>query len=234
MELSGAVIGHSFVRRLRQDLLKRHHNQPTLTMGTGMKTPWVSPQVRLSRALGVAHAFKDIHLESNNIVFIRDLYHAVQSLSDVTLSVVLIDIGSNDLAHVDYFNPVLVLKLATMVIDFAIELNARGVVINAILPRTGRMTSNPDTFRQNADLYNTIINDFCETNPKLTFNKMRGFSQTVLHRSATKSERQQPPRMVASWSNDGIHCDRQDSLKRYQKRTKFALLEAGSKLTDYV
>ena len=158
---------------------------------------------------------------------------AVASLASdgLTPTVVVIDIGSNDLAHVDVFKPKLVLELATRVTDFALALRADRVIINAILPRTGHMTCDVDTFRDNTDLYNVIVNDYCDSEPGLRFNKMRGLSQTILSRLATQQERERPPRPVSDWSDDGIHCDRPRSQRIYSSCVKFALLEAAFSLS---
>lgn len=219
MDLSAAVIGHSFVRRLRQDLLAKHK-----ATNTG-KRQFKPSSVVLAEGLGVASAFSDLHIEGTDIVFVADLYKAQKALSDVQVAAVVIDIGSNDLAHIDYHNPRLILEIATKVVDFAKAFDAQCAAINAILPRTGGITCDASVFVENMDLYNTVVNDLCVSTDKLFFNRMRGFCQTVLSPSATLSERNTPPRLVDSWSSDGIHCDLPDSMALYQKRMKYTLFD---------
>ena len=226
MELCGVLIGHSFVRRMRQGLLAR----PTRVAGKPGVKKLCQPPEKIARGLDVFPTYDAIHTDSTDIFWIANLPGSIDFINDLSPSVVMIEIGSNDLAHADFFNPGFMLKLATQVVEFAAGISAQIVIINAILPRTGRITCDHIVFRQNADLYNTIIHNYCDTNPKLLFNRLRGLSQTIVSKRATKLEHCQPPRPVSDWSADGIHCDRPHSKRLYQKRVKFALLETAHKL----
>jgi hypothetical protein len=206
------VLGHSFVRRLRDGLIPpvpyRHSHDIHAWNATAA--------AQLASAWGISDHVRHVYTYSDGIVRIRDVDRAVSTIQRIRPCVVLIDIGSNDLAHVEEVDPPLMLRLATQLTDFAIDLAAHKVILNAILPRTGNITCPPAVFRDNAEHFNNFLYNICDPKSKLVFHKPRGFWKTHVDGKERLCE-------VAEWSSDGIHCTL-ESMRRYSTRTKRAII----------
>ena len=90
---------------------------------------------------------------------------------------VVVDIGSNYIARLTAVEHGAMLQLAMDVHKFAMSLDVSMVVLNAVLPRTDRLTCSPDIFFINAKSYNKILCNLAgsEGSPCVVFNQMRGF-----------------------------------------------------------
>ena len=203
------IMGHSFVRRLRDDLLPSPSNY-----ADDINSYNPTKAAALSTKLGIQHHFKGVYTISNRIVRIRDLNDCDTTISRVSARVVLIDIGSNDLAHMDRVDPILMLRLATQITDIGAKFRKSVVIINSILPRKSGITCTIETFLNNADLYNNYLKNICDTSDNCIYNKMRGFAYTC----ALKR------REVSEWSTDGIHCNTINSKKHYRARIRQSIM----------
>ena len=218
------LLGHSFIRRLRDDLVPW---RPQGGRGTDVGLGHPLRAAQLARAMGVSRNVRRIYTFSDGIVRIGDVDQAAAFVRRASPGVLLLDVGSNDLAHIVTVDPVQVLRLAVQLTDVASLFEAAFVIINAIIPRTGNITCVPDTFRENAELFNTFVKNICETSEKLVFHKLRGFWNTR-HGAVTL------PCQVPEWSTDGIHCDTSLSMRRYRVRTKHAILAQVARATKQI
>lgn len=206
-------MGHSFVRRLRDGLV------PPLPSKRGQDIPpWNTKGAsHLASAWGISDHVRGVYTYCDGVVRIRDIDIALSTVRRVRPGVVLIDIGSNDLAHVDEVNPNLMLRLVTQLTDFALALPTSKVVLNAILPRTGNITCAPEVFRENAEHFNNFLFNICDPPSKIVFHRPRGFWMTHVGGKERVCE-------VHEWSTDGIHCNMPASMGRYRARTRRAVL----------
>ena len=69
-----------------------------------------------------------VHVErvADDIVFIRELEHTRRTIATVKPAVVVIDIGTNDIAHLTADDHVAILNLVTRVYEFAHSLRVVG------------------------------------------------------------------------------------------------------------
>jgi hypothetical protein len=206
------VLGHSFIRRLRDDLIPPHNGR-----GYDINAHNPTKAARLAHAMGVSDHVTGIYTECNNMAFISDLDRSEPLISRTSPGIVLIDMGSNDVAHMERTDPNNILLLATQLTDFASELQVGVVIINSILPRTARISCSAEIFKANADLFNLFVNNICSTSDTLVYHRIRGFSHTCI--DGTERERK-----VSEWSTDGIHCTTKESKKQYMRRVRRAIL----------
>jgi hypothetical protein len=171
----------------------------------------------LSKNLNISQHVKRVFTFSDGVVSIGDIARAHSFINDIGPGIVLIDIGSNDLAHIQTVDPSTMLHLATSLTDLVLTLNACKVIFNAILPRTGNITCNPETFRANAELYNNYLKNICDPKSKLVYHKPRGFWNSY-------TDGLEHICQVSEWSSDGIHCDTPESFRRWTARTRRAIL----------
>jgi hypothetical protein len=213
------LVGHSFIRRLRDDILANPHQKRRIRDIT-----WTHPyRARvLAEGLNISDFITSVYTESDNLNFIGDLDRSYTSICHVDPMVVVIDIGSNDIAQCFSGDPWAMLALATQVHDFATSIQKGAlhplIIINAVIPRINNMQCDPQTFRINAMQYNKCLGVLCDTKDGIVINKMRGFN-------FTNTDRQEQPREVISWSNDGIHPDMPGSMERYRNRVRHCILD---------
>lgn len=200
------LVGHSFVRRLRDHYLPR-----------GMRYRDVGPThveraAQLAAKLDMNKNFTGVYTESDGMVYIRHLESTRQTIQAVKPAVVVIDIGSNDIAKLTAVNLSRILDMVNEVYEFACSLSVSLVVFNAVLPRTAGLSCSPTVFRTNATRFNKLLRGLAggRGSPHLAFNEQRGFfgeGYAMIDRS------------VSRWSHDGIHAS-EDSIVRYRNRTR--------------
>jgi hypothetical protein len=214
--MDAIFVGHSFIRRMRDEVLRVANN--TRTRPRPRDISWTQPHGAQSfaRHLRLHDMFHCVYTEANNINLVTDLDSAMSTISHVRPFLLLIDIGSNDVADVMTLDPNAMLRLATAVHDFAVQTAVPCVIINAILPRTGNISCDAAIFRGNAVLYNRFLASLCDDRTT-HYNKMRGFA--YIHQWSRRSSRE-----VSTWSKDGIHCDSPISMRRYINRIRQAVL----------
>ena len=207
------LLGHSYIRRLQDGLippLHSHHGQD-VGIGSLIRAAQLASNLNISQHIRRAYTFSD------GVVRIRDL-DGIQTFVDrIRPGIVFIDIGSNDLAHYDVVDAYTMLQLVTQLTDLALSLHAPKIILSAILPSTGNITCSPDTFRENAERFNTYLLNICDPKSKLVYHKPCGFWNQYLDGLEHTLE-------VSDWSSDGIHCNRPDWFKKYKARTRRAIL----------
>jgi hypothetical protein len=215
------LLGHSFIRRMRDDLSPPMFTKHGLDIGhySSLKA------ARFSTALRISNHIRGMYTLSNNVNFINDITHSKRLIIRTSPGIVIIDIGSNDLARIDNVNPVKMLELATKITDIATQLSAPVVIINCILPRSVRIASNPKTYLENTIHYNTFLKNICDTSDNLVFHKLRGFTHTWVNDIERRLE-------VSEWSSDGIHCNTPASRKKYRDSVRHAILSEVARARD--
>ena len=219
-------VGHSYVRRLRDHYLPRPDRHRPYTHVRRHPRP-DRRDVRPYQSRRAAALCRNINLDMNfnaaytvgdDIVFVCDLPRSHREVRSVRPAVVVVDIGSNDIARLTAVDHSAMLRLAMDVHSFALSLDVAMVVLNAVLPRTDRLACSPETFLANAKSYNKILLNLAGSggSPCVVFNQMRGF----FGQSSGSGELP-----VSSWSSDGIHPNRVDSMRRYRNRIRQCILE---------
>ena len=201
--MNAVIVGHSFVRRLQRDTCPGLHGNISCASLGGL----------LARSLQVDKHYYCVYTYCDHINFISDLntFTSFIRVNNISPDIVVLDIGSNDLAKLKAFNRNACLNLAGEVFDICQTIlsstSTKCVVVKSVLPRTARIQSSPQTFSNNLDLYNHCIKQFCDTEPRINYIKTKGFYQ----------------HLVTTWSNDGIHCNK-TSAQRYKIRLRHSLL----------
>ena len=211
------IVGHLFIRRLRDNYFppRPAHRHPR---GQDISFCHTDKAQQYSHKLGLQHHINSVYTSSNSINLISDLHRSLSLIHHIKPDILLLDIGSNDIANVHKVDPNLMLELAHELFQFAVSTQVPLVIINAVLPRTSKISSNPDDFRNNASHFNKSIQVYASDTQNVKYNKMRGFS---FYYDQHKNERQKP---VDHWSTDGIHCDSQ-SIHQYRNRIRHAVLD---------
>ena len=212
-------VGHSFIRRLKNHALKSVNCTPRGTPRGRHSdvTPFHPREARaFVRGLQLDNWFSLAYTIAENIVFIRDVISALTD-NDFHSDVVVIDIGSNDIAQVPTQDPRRMLEMAHTLHELLHHQSMPLIVVNAVLPRTHRIASTSQTFSANAAHFNNFLSEMCTLSPHIIFNKLRGFQHLHI-------QGRDIPRPVCQWSDDGIHCT-QESIQRYQQRIRHAVLD---------
>ena len=204
------LAGHSFVRCARNNLVSDH------TLGDVQASQSERARI-LCEKLCLNQHFQHVFTVSDNIVFIGDLLNATPSIVDTCPSVLLIDIGSNDVARMINHSPSQTLDLACQIMDVVALVQAKSTIINAILPRTANISCSPDVFLENSSNFNNYISNFTSAQDNVYYNKMKGFHFYYDHMGA---ELRLP---VFHWSSEGIHCNG-TSMPKYISRLRRAIL----------
>lgn len=206
------LVGHSFIRRLKRNLLPAAGGRDVTAQRAQLAATFASQ-------LEVSQHFESIFTCSENLNLICHLEKCVATVTNTHPQVVMLDIGSNDLAHIKTKKNNICLQLASKITDFAknlLTLGVRLVIINSVLPRTGRIACTPDVFASNCHAFNNYVKHFTQTETNIKYNKLRGFY-------GTDNPHQNPP-TVNTWSTDGIHCNKGNSAKVYARRVRHGLL----------
>lgn len=209
------LCGHSFVRRFRDWI---NPNWPKSDINVNSK----QRAIELAHAMRLNDGFQYIYTVSDNIIFIRDLVNAVPYINTLCPQVSVIDIGSNDIALLANYDPASTLSLALNCMDIAKSLSCPAVVINAVLPRISNLACSADTFLKNANDYNRILSNMCESD-HVGYNRLKGFHCNQTPKQVPK------PKPVEEWSDDGIHCSH-DSMNKYLVRVRHAVMTQRHKI----
>ena len=182
--------GHSFTRRMRDYVIGGRNSDILSDDGAA----------NFAQALQIDNYFRRAYTLSDNIIYSRDLWEILPSILNIQPAILNLSTGSNDLALCETFQPDECLLLAESIMEFASASHVPLIIVNAILPRTGNISSSAEVFRQNATQFNTFIKNYVSVKgtPMTAYNKLRGF--TFTYQGAVQAERP-----VSSWSDDGIH-----------------------------
>lgn len=237
MELPQAVlIGHSFIRRFRDTLITVHHpetatfrgRKPRRKSGRDISESRIYLARQAVNNVPLAHRLSRLHTASDGINLVEELWKADSTVTNVSPAIVLLDIGSNDIAHVVNKNANNMLQLASNVIDYANTLRSKHsvakVIINSVVPRdSDNMTCTAKIFRDNMQLYNNFVKQWCETSDGLQYNHLRGFYTKYV-------QGLEVPLPVHEWTiQDHIHCNDM-YMQKYKQRVRFAIMEATAQL----
>ena len=206
--MDAILIGHSFVRRLQKAYLPHSHQN----------IDDASQAEAFAHALQVNEHYCGIYTYCHNI-------NVIQDISDLFLfikllprrpNIAVIDFGSNDLAQLPSINSQFCLSLASAIFECAQSLTSfnqiETVIIHSVLPRIARIRSSPELFRQNLDSYNHYLKQFCDTESKIHYQKLRGFFASG----------------PSTWSHDGIHFH-EHSMPKYLMRMRHSLIFSANK-----
>ena len=201
------VTGHSYPRRIVHAHLRN---------GLHDLRPGEEGAIRLAQEAKLDQFFPAGIFVSGNHTFLEDrpaewldghmVRAAESSLSDVEACIrahhptcVNFIFTSNDLSRLCSFSMLRCVSLAQRLMDFAEALPqyVRLVIIDMVLPRTGRLQSDPETFSSNAEHYNTVLEAMANQD-RITINPCRGFR-------FMDNNGQPMPCPVSNWSEDGIH-----------------------------
>lgn len=213
------LAGHSFIRRLRDHVMvsgsptSRENNTRPHDITPGHP----SHAAAAVRGLRLDHHFEAVHTVSDNIIFIADIITARHIIIHSRPTVLVVDIGSNDIARFDSVKPREMLNLAHTLHLELIRIAAPLTIINAVLPRDAGIVSTPAVFRENAHIFNQIIAELSTLCHNVIFNKLRGFQHHHINGHDV-------PRPVTEWSSDGIHCS-PSALPTYAQRIRHAILD---------
>ena len=122
-------VGHSYIRRLRDHYLPRRFPY------RDVRPHHVERARELAKELELDNQFAGAYTAADDIVFIRELEHTRRTIATVKPGVVVIDIGTNNIARLTADDHVAILNLVTRVYEFARSLHVSLVVVNVVIPR---------------------------------------------------------------------------------------------------
>lgn len=212
-----ALVGHSYARRLRTSIFPDHG-----TYRTDILPPqhWQLERARhLAQALRVSNLYQHVFTLSEGINLISHLPHTTTYLKAIGPSVLVLIVGSNDLANLRGIDHKSARRLAQETIKFAVQAPSKRVILNAVLPRTGNISCSAPDFRENMHTFNTTVKEACSLpGSKLRYNRVQGFAFSNDQHNISR------PRPVHEWSGDGIHCE-PEAQEMYIERLRRSLLD---------
>lgn len=210
---SCVIVGHSYVRRLRQS------QAPSPFSGRRDITRHdVMAARHFARNLSIAGYFDQIYTFSENINLSGDLTESFRTRSNL----LIMNFGSNDISRLRTVDKIKVQHLAEVHFDWAMNSGAKMVLFIGVLQRTGRLQGSVACFGENRDIYNNHLRNLCEGKRNAMFGRVRGYETT------TDAARKQLS--VCDWSSDGIHPDR---WSHYAKRLKYLMMNAMKQYNKY-
>lgn len=118
-------------------------------------------------------ASKGVFTKSHSFILVEDLHQAFKYTNSPSPTIVMLNIGSNDLARLHGVNKMAVHDMAQMVFADAEQIKCKSAVINSVLPRVKGMSCMPDVFRENVMVYNKEVKSLCTGSDKVCFNRMK-------------------------------------------------------------
>ena len=169
--------------------------------------------------------YQDVNTEEDGLRFadstrVREVYgHGVRTFSQFNLitdlpvtfnancDILIIDLGSNDIAGVKSARPKAIKLLAEYLYAWVLRSRSKHVVFLSVLPRCGGLQGSVDTFHQHRVFYNKTLKKLCSRSSKTSFQKLRGF----------ECDSQVVPMPVSQRSDDGIHPT---NINKYAQRLR--------------
>ena len=211
--MEAVLIGHSFIRRLQHRYIGQQSN--ILSADTART---------FSHVLEISEYYSKIYTICDRFNTQKDFNKVLDELQTLTkdkggnVNLVLLEIGSNDLAHLIRPDVNFCLKLASQITELAIQIRkqfAKAVIVHGEVPRTKRLSSSPLVFTKNLNFYNHYLEQFLATEERIQYVKLKGFycaDSTLVHSTVPK------------WSFDGIHCNTPQGFQLYKKRLRHSLI----------
>ena len=222
MDKSDIVVGHSFIRRLRD-----HISPPYVPHIRGRDISESHPHVAAvaARSANLAHRVRRIYTSAEGINLISDLWKSESSIVSVRPKIALIHAGSNDFARMHQVNKGQAEAAANVVVAFAKQLvcdyGVEIVIFNSMVPWDSRnMNCDAPTFSANMAYFINILCDVAEHYKHLRFKHLRGF-----YKQKVNNKDMFLP--FSTWSHDGIHCN-PTYMAKYLQRLRFAIMNATS------
>lgn len=201
--MSCMIVGHSFVRRLRRDYgptrcRSRWHDvldeEDALTFSSNLKC-------REVLSCGV-YTYSYINLISDLRATFRP-----------TVDLLVIDIGSNDIASARRASQSVMQLLAEYVFQWGMRSYAKHIIFLGVLPRTHRLQCSVDQFNLNRRWYHEALKQLCAGSNRASMHHIRGF-ENIDNNIALP---------VINWSHDGIHPITMD---KYCRRLRMLMMRA--------
>ena len=166
------LIGHSFIRRLRQHFGFMQDVEDDIDARI------------FARSLRVQCRFSEVYTKSVNLIdtksvnlnVIDQLPHPADIPHIQGAALVVLDFGSNDFANIPNFDPQFVATYAQRIRQWCVSTQTR-VVVQAILPRYGGISSSVQDFLRNSEAYNHNLRGNLPLTPLIRFNKMQGLME---------------------------------------------------------
>ena len=121
----------------------------------------------------------------------------------------VLDIGSNDIAQSKTVNKRAMELLAKFIFVWASLARARCVISLGVILRAAGLRGSARQFEQNRLYYNAVLTSLCKNSNHMNSAKDTGF------------EGSDPIASVSSWSDDGIHPR---SMEKYSHRLRFIVM----------
>ena len=185
-------MGHSFVSRLKHKLNTTSSSNPSRN-AIALRVDRIAPLVFIRGRSG--------ERVMNNDRMIND---ARQIRPDV----VIIDTGSNDLIHNS--TPLSVATRLITVGEAILKDNPLAKVVLCSALHRGRPTGPHSLLNDNIDLFNRILRNYCDVEPRMTYHTHRGFWTVP----------------IKHWSTDYIHPNTHLGMSNYIKSIRRAILTA--------
>ncbi len=196
--MSCILFGHSYVRRIRQEYGPPGCYGDVSTMEDGYL---FADSLKLREVLGDG-------IFTYAATMITDIPVAYRPDCDL----LVIDLGSNDLALLKHSCRRVMFSLAKFLFDWAIRSPAKHIILLGVLPRSGRLRGSIDTFRSNRDFYHAALSTLCSSNERTSFCKLRGF----------ENRDHVNPKPISDWSRDGIHPK---DMSHYVNRLRMLIMQ---------
>ena len=205
-KLKGALLGHSFARRLATDI-------------TGMTNP--PPEISAAR-MEVSQIYKKFYIFGNESFTVEQLYDNVIRAGGLGLDVVAIHCGTNDLTSRECDIDALVGGLMGYTGYLVHGCGVKHVTLLGVVNRTKCREVSHATFSDRAQKFNKKLKKAVKEVPGANFAYMKGFWRDV--------DGGHLP--VKSWSDDGIHPSvssrkRDKGMDKYRKNVRRCLLKGA-------
>ena len=210
-KLRACIVGHSFVRRLGEDLCKGNHGEAP------------SPSTAADE-LFVNKQFNKIHIFGNESFLVKDLVKNICKAGKLRPDCVIIHCGSNDLCKKECDVKKIVDGLVSFANFLRISYEVKHVSLLAVAGRTKCRDVSNATFRDRAETFNKQLKEAVEASNHACRKKATSF--VYLKGFCCDKEGNELP--VSVWSSDGIHpatgSKRSQGMEKYRRLMRKSLL----------
>ena len=213
MSLRACIIGHSFVRRLGNDLERE---------GVGSRRRY-SPCSAASQMV-MAGLYSRIYIYGNEAYTLEQLESSIRTAARLNPDVVLLNVGSNDITSPRCNVEKLAIDLVAVAKRLQKEYRVKYVAILGIAPRTKWKCKHVsvDMFDERAYRLNELLKASVKHTQGIVYAAMKGFHH----------DQEGNPLPVNTWSDDGIHPaadgeKREMGMLKYRKLIRRCLLNGS-------
>ena len=183
------ICGQSTDRRLRDSKVPVYEGNNRFPSNRDVNSPQRARD--FASKLEVSNHISQIYTVTNStwnkIIFFSNMQNSTALIKAIEADICILDTGANDLTLFDQVSKELVYSLAHEVLEFALYLNHKLTIINAIIPcRTGNLKrATSGVYWKNAELYNDKMEELCAnlkcSNPHVYFNPLRALRYKELY-----------------------------------------------------